>query len=160
MQEKNDAARPLIWIGVALALVIVAAAAVGLWLLVIRWAGALGESRESLPLDEIRAYAGVQIPPGARDLRSRLDLVVTKRTLLVRFTVAQVELSSFLRGAPFGEPLSPGQVVPAQMTLSNPPPWWTPGHGGKFLVGEARRAAIVVEIDDPERCTVYLIAES
>jgi hypothetical protein len=84
---------------------------------------------------------------------------VTKRTLLVRFTVDQVELASFLRGSPFGAPLSTGSV-PAEMAIANPPPWWNPGHARTFLVGEARRAAIVVETDDRARCVVYLIAQS
>jgi hypothetical protein len=159
MQEKNDPARPLTWIVGALALAVVAATAVGLWL-VIRSAGALGESRESVSPDDIRAYAGVQIPPGARDLRSRLEQVLTKRTLLVRFTLDRAQLASFLRGSPFGDALAAGRTLPAEMAISSPPPWWTPEKSRTFLVGQARGAAIVVDIDDPASCVVYLVAQS
>jgi hypothetical protein len=43
--------------------------------------GALGESNDSPSQAEVERLAGIRIPASAAQLRARVDLVITKRTL-------------------------------------------------------------------------------
>jgi len=126
--------------------------------------GALGESDDTPTLSQIETYTGVRIPPGARDLKARLELIITKRTLIARFTIEPAELSALLSNSPFKELLS-SQDKPVLLDIPDAPPWWTPQKAVSFLTATSttRRAAILVDTArtaSTGRYVVYLIARS
>jgi hypothetical protein len=134
-------------------------AMISIALLVVCSIGVLGESNDSPTRSQIETFTGVHIPPSTRDLKARLDLVITKRTLMARLTIEPSELSALVKDSPFKELLSlPNQ--PDQLNVSDPPSWWTPHRARTFLTATARKAAILVDTGGVDGYVVYLIARS
>jgi hypothetical protein len=145
------------WLGglAILAMLAVIAAAV----MVYRSMGALGESNDSPTPDEIATYTGVKIPVAAYDLHARLELVMTKRTVIARFGIAPADLPAVLAGSPFTA-LHPSQSQPAVLRVSDPPAWWLPHQARAFSAAEVGRAAMLVDTTQADRYVVYLVARS
>jgi hypothetical protein len=128
-------------------------------LVVCRSMGAVGESDDAPSWSQIETYTGVRIPPGSRDLKAHLELVITKRTMIARFTIEPGELPALVKNSPFKELLSsPNQ--PEQLSVSDAPSWWIPHRARSFLTATARQEAILVDTARTDRYVVYLIARS
>lgn len=122
------------------------------------WPG-LGESTESPSRGQIEAYSGLRIPSGASDLRARLNQVITKRTLFVRFLLDPSGVESFLLDSPFREPLS-AAAVPDQLKDAFRPAWFVPEAARTFVAGATARAAILIDMSEPAKWVVYVTARS
>jgi hypothetical protein len=137
----------------------IAAVLAGVCIMEVYSMGALGESNESPSLSQIEAYSGMQIPPYAGGLRARLDQVMTKRLLFVRFTIDPKQLDDCLRESPFHEPLL-ASAVPDLLKQDTRPEWFTPERARRFLAGETARQAILVDTSEPSSWVVYVAARS
>jgi hypothetical protein len=119
--------------------------------------GALGEVDHSPSRAQIEALARVHIPPSAGELRARLQQVLTKRTLHLRFSLDPSELEAALRASPLGERLSLPSV-PALLTAKERPDWFAPARARHFSAAETAGAAILVDTTEPSRWVVYIVA--
>jgi hypothetical protein len=120
--------------------------------------GALGETFDDDPRPLLEGWTGVRLPESAAALRSQRRLVMTARTVLVRFEIALSALPGVLQGSPFAAP-APGPF-PALLKVGDPPPWWTPDRAGHPLVSAAPGRALLVDATDPARAVVYVLATS
>lgn len=146
--------------GLIILAALVALGALGGAVFLFRSTGALGESTDAPSRREIELYGGIVLPPSARDLRSRLQLVLTKRTLIVRFTLDPADLPALLGSSRFrAAPLS-SREIPEQLAIAPAPPWWAPEKARSFLAGTAGRAAILIDTGEPGGYVVYLVARS
>jgi len=139
-------------------LVAAVAVAAGYMLMELHPLGALGESNDSPSRSEIEILAGAPIPASASELQARVDLVITKRTLFLRFSADRAEVEAFLRGV--GIELLSESGIPSFLLADGRPQWFRPESARQFRAGESPRKAVLVESPDEPRCTVYLRARS
>ena len=148
-------AAPAPW-GLALGSILVCA--MGYVIMDLHSLGALGESDNSPSRSEIERLAGLRIPGSASDLQARIDLVITKRTLFLRFALERNELQPFLDELKTERWSSTD--VPRDLLPSDRPKWFEPDHARQFLAWEGRGRAVLVDVTDSVRCTVYLKARA
>jgi hypothetical protein len=152
--------RARVWLAVVLGLGAVAViAAVVASIVVFRSLGALGESNEAPSLSEIETYGHIRLPPDVRDVKARVDLVITKRTLFARFTIDPAELPALLASSRLEAPLT-SRDRPTQLDAAFAPAWWAPRRARTWRAGATERAAILVDTSAASGYVVYLIALS
>jgi hypothetical protein len=145
---------------VLLIFVVIACVALGGYL--ITWLhsiASLGESDESLSPSQIEAYSRIRIPPAASNVLARLDQVITKRTLYIRFSVESAEVESFLQDSPFHEPLSESALSPLLLAQSRPD-WFKPEQAPHYLTGETASEAILIDTSASSHWVIYLVVRS
>ena len=121
--------------------------------------GALGESNDAPSRDQIETYARIRLPPGAADVRARLEQVMTKRTMFVRLSLGRDELDAFLDDSPFAG-LRAGGELPELLTRDPRPDWFAPERARSYLTAEANRSAILVDSGEASRPVAYVVARS
>lgn len=136
----------------------VAIFALGYLMMDLQSLGSLGESNESPSRAEIERLAGVRIPESAAHLQARVDLVITKRTLYLRFVLDRNELRPFLSELHI-ESWSTADI-PRDLLSSERPAWFTPERAQQFRAGEQQRRLVLVDETETSRCTVYLKARA
>jgi hypothetical protein len=131
---------------------------VGYFMMDLHSLGSLGESNDSPSQAEVERLSGIRIPESAAQLQARVDVVITKRTLYLRFSLSQDELQSLLEQLQI-ESMSKAEI-PRDLLSSDRPDWFMPERAKQFLAGEQRRRAVLIAIDESKvsRCTVYLKA--
>ena len=115
-----------------------------------------GETNDAPTRGRIENLGGLHIPPNARDLRARMQQVMTKNFLFARFTVSAADLPAVMDGGQFPKPTpTPPSMLPSTAVGSDAPDWWTPNRDRALLVTKGPRTTIIIDASDPKEVVVY-----
>jgi hypothetical protein len=120
--------------------------------------GALGESDDSPSREQIEAYTGIVIDERTSAVRARVDQVLTKQTVFLRFSIAPSDLQALIGASPFSE-LS-REFAPGLLQTQPRPEWFRPEDAPDYLAGEASGRAILVDTTQSSSWTVFVVARS
>ncbi|HEY3703791.1 MAG TPA: hypothetical protein VGL22_01950 [Terracidiphilus sp.] len=118
--------------------------------------GSLGQSEDFPSQADIQRLAGLPVPRDALNVRARIDLVITKRTLYLRFSLSPEDTQAFLDGLQADSLTSTS--ISRDLLSSERPRWFAPETATRYRAAELPRRAILVDETDPALYTVYLKA--